>query len=70
MVYHHLFRACLNAELRLESAELIPELHRRASSWFQRTGEVTEAIDHAMAGQVGIERPGIAYELLSSPNEV
>ncbi len=49
--YHHLFRACLNAELRLESAELIPELHRRASSWFQRTGEVPEAINHAIAGQ-------------------
>jgi len=28
--YHHLFRACLNAELHLESAELIPELQRRA----------------------------------------
>jgi ATP/maltotriose-dependent transcriptional regulator MalT len=49
--YHHLFRACLNAELRLESAGLLPELHRRASSWFQRTGEVTEAINHAIAGQ-------------------
>jgi LuxR family transcriptional regulator, maltose regulon positive regulatory protein len=49
--YHHLFRACLNAELRLEAVELIPELHRRASSWFQRTGEVTEAINHAIAGQ-------------------
>jgi len=49
--YHHLFRACLNAELRLESAELIPELHRRASTWFQRTGAVAEAINHAIAGQ-------------------
>ena len=36
--YHHLFRACLNAELRLESGALIPELHRRASSWFRSTG--------------------------------
>jgi LuxR family transcriptional regulator, maltose regulon positive regulatory protein len=49
--YHHLFRACLNAELRIASTELIPELHRRASSWFQRTGEVTEAINHAIAGR-------------------
>ncbi|HSC05112.1 MAG TPA: LuxR C-terminal-related transcriptional regulator [Solirubrobacteraceae bacterium] len=49
--YHHLFRACLNAELRIESAELIPELHRRASRWFQRTGEMTEAINHAIAGE-------------------
>jgi LuxR family maltose regulon positive regulatory protein len=49
--YHHLFRACLNAELRLESAELVPELHCRASRWFEGAGEVTEAINHAIAGQ-------------------
>src|SRR6201995_1025459 len=48
--YHHLFPACLNAELRLESPELIPEFHRRASRWFQTTGEVPEAINHAIAG--------------------
>jgi ATP/maltotriose-dependent transcriptional regulator MalT len=65
--YHHLFRACLNAELRLESADLIPELHRRASSWFQRTGDVTEAINHAIAGQ---DFP-VASELLAAHwNEV
>ncbi|HUA50032.1 MAG TPA: LuxR C-terminal-related transcriptional regulator [Solirubrobacteraceae bacterium] len=49
--YHHLFRACLNAELRLESTDLIPELHRRASRWFQSDGQMTEAINHAIAGQ-------------------
>jgi LuxR family maltose regulon positive regulatory protein len=49
--YHHLFRACLNAELRLESAELVPELHRRAAEWFERAGVVGEAIDHAIAAQ-------------------
>jgi ATP/maltotriose-dependent transcriptional regulator MalT len=65
--YHHLFRACLNAELRLESAELIPELHRRASRWFQGNGEVTEAINHAIAGQ---DFP-VASELLAAHwNEV
>jgi LuxR family transcriptional regulator, maltose regulon positive regulatory protein len=49
--YHHLFRSCLNAELRLESPELIPELHRRASAWFEREGLVADAIDHAIAGR-------------------
>jgi len=49
--YHHLFRSCLKAELQLESAELIPELHRRASTWFARNGDVTEAIHHAIAGR-------------------
>jgi LuxR family maltose regulon positive regulatory protein len=49
--YHYLFRSCLNAELRLESADLIPELHRRASTWFISSGHVSDAIDHAIAGQ-------------------
>jgi LuxR family maltose regulon positive regulatory protein len=65
--YHHLFRACLNAELRLESAELIPELHRRASRWFQRTGAVVEAIDHAIAGQ---DFPAASELLAAHWNEV
>ena len=65
--YHHLFRACLNTELRLESAELIPELHRRASSWFQKTGEVTEAINHAIAGQ---DFPAASEILAAHWNEV
>jgi LuxR family maltose regulon positive regulatory protein len=65
--YHHLFRACLNAELRVESGPLIAELHRRASSWFQRTGEETEAINHAIAGQDF----AVASELLAAHwNEV
>jgi len=65
--YHHLFRACLNTELRLESAELIPELHRRASSWFQRAGEVTEAINHAIAGR---DFPAASELLAAHWNEV
>ena len=65
--YHHLFRACLNAELRLESSELIPELHRRASAWYQRTGEVTEAINHAIAGQ---DFPAASELLAAHWNEV
>jgi ATP/maltotriose-dependent transcriptional regulator MalT len=49
--YHHLFRSCLNAELRLESADLIPELHRRASTWLISSRSVSDAIDHAIASQ-------------------
>jgi ATP/maltotriose-dependent transcriptional regulator MalT len=65
--YHHLFRACLNAELRLKSTELIPELHRRASSWFQSSGEVTEAINHAIAGR---DFPAASELLAAHWNEV
>jgi LuxR family maltose regulon positive regulatory protein len=49
--YHHLFRSCLSAELRLEAADVIPELHRRASEWFERAGYITDAIDHAIAAE-------------------
>jgi LuxR family maltose regulon positive regulatory protein len=49
--YHHLFRACLTAELRREPAELVPQLHRRAAQWFERAGFVGEAIDHAIAAE-------------------
>jgi LuxR family maltose regulon positive regulatory protein len=65
--YHHLFRACLNADLRLESAELIPELHRRASRWFGRTGEASAAINHAIAGQ---DFPAASELLAAHWNEV
>ncbi|MBV8218157.1 MAG: hypothetical protein JO325_06825, partial [Solirubrobacterales bacterium] len=49
--YHQLFRSCLNAELRVEAGDLIPELHRRASEWFGSAGYMTDAIEHAIAGQ-------------------
>ena len=65
--YHHLFRACLNSELRLEAAELIPELHRRASTWFRRAGDATEAINHAIAGQ---DFPAASELLAAHWNEV
>ena len=65
--YHHLFRACLNAELRLESAELISELHRRASRWFERAGDISEAISHAIAGQ---DFPAASELLAAHWNEV
>jgi LuxR family transcriptional regulator, maltose regulon positive regulatory protein len=65
--YHHLFRACLAAELRLESTELIPELHRRAASWFQRSGETAEAISHAIAGH---DFPAASELLAAHWNEV
>src|SRR6201994_4466293 len=65
--YHHLFRACLNAELRLEPHDLLQELHRRASSWFQRSGEMTEAINHAIAGQ---DFPAASELLAAHWNEV
>lgn len=48
--YHHLFADVLMAHLgEAERAEL-PMLHRRASDWFEASGERGEAIRHALAG--------------------
>jgi LuxR family maltose regulon positive regulatory protein len=47
--YHHPLRrrvACAPVD---EAARQIPELHRRASDWFEANGERAVAIDHALA---------------------
>jgi LuxR family transcriptional regulator, maltose regulon positive regulatory protein len=49
--YHHLFADVLRAHLADESPELVPELHRAASRWFDRAGEPAEAIRHALAAR-------------------
>src|SRR5947209_17997078 len=47
--YHHLFADVLRARLLDEQPEQVPELHRRASAWYERKGEAAEAIRHALA---------------------
>src|SRR5437879_2503041 len=47
--YHHLFADVLRARLLDEHPEYVPELHRRASAWYERNGEAAEAIRHALA---------------------
>jgi LuxR family maltose regulon positive regulatory protein len=49
--YHHLFADVLQARLRDEQPELVAELHRRATEWYEREGERAQAIGHAMAGK-------------------
>ncbi|MFF5295890.1 LuxR C-terminal-related transcriptional regulator [Paractinoplanes globisporus] len=46
---HRLFAELLQAQLSREAHERIPELHRRAASWFAGAGQITEAISHASA---------------------
>jgi LuxR family maltose regulon positive regulatory protein len=66
--YHHLFADFLSQRLRVSEPDKIPELHRRASQWFQHEGLVDEAIQHALAaGDLeGAARlvDGIAVELV------
>ncbi|MFN8535443.1 MAG: LuxR C-terminal-related transcriptional regulator [Dehalococcoidia bacterium] len=49
--YHHLFADMLQTRLLDERPDDAPDLHRRASAWYERNGETTEAIRHALAGE-------------------
>ncbi len=46
--YHHLFAEFLRHRLREAESDQIPELHRRASAWFEQEGWTDEAIRHAL----------------------
>ena len=47
--YHHLFADVLQARLLDEQPGQVPDLHRRASAWYQQNGEQSVAIGHALA---------------------
>jgi LuxR family maltose regulon positive regulatory protein len=47
--YHHLFADVLEVHLEDEQPDRAPELHRRASEWYEHRGDWTEAIRHALA---------------------
>ncbi len=46
--YHHLFADLLRQRLRIEHPELVPELHRRASQWYEQKGWTADAVGHAL----------------------
>jgi ATP/maltotriose-dependent transcriptional regulator MalT len=48
--YHRLFADVLRAHLEEEHSDQIPDLHHRASEWYEQHGERPEAIRHALAG--------------------
>ncbi len=47
--YHHLFADVLQARLLDEQPGQMPDLHRRASVWYEQNGEQSVAIGHALA---------------------
>jgi len=49
--YHHLFADLLRQHLQREKGDLLPGLHRRASEWYEKNGQIPEAVDHALAAQ-------------------
>jgi LuxR family transcriptional regulator, maltose regulon positive regulatory protein len=47
--YHNLFRELLRSQLERFAADLIPDLHRRASTWYAANNLMVDAIAHALA---------------------
>ncbi len=46
--YHHLFADVLRKRLEHQYPHLLPELHRRASQWYEQNGFMAESIQHAI----------------------
>ena len=46
--YHTLFAEMLRLKLRLEGPDRIAELHRQAACWYERKGQLTDAVRHAV----------------------
>jgi LuxR family maltose regulon positive regulatory protein len=49
--YHHLFADVLRIHLIAEQPELVPDLHRRASEWYEHNGSMENAIRHSLAAR-------------------
>ncbi|HEY3116718.1 MAG TPA: LuxR C-terminal-related transcriptional regulator, partial [Chloroflexota bacterium] len=47
--YHHLFADVLHTRLLDEQPDHVPDLHRRASAWYEHNGEPSDAIRHSLA---------------------
>jgi LuxR family maltose regulon positive regulatory protein len=47
--YHHLFAEVLRGRLQQTQPSLLPELHRRASAWYEQHALLVEAVHHALA---------------------
>jgi LuxR family transcriptional regulator, maltose regulon positive regulatory protein len=48
--YHRLFADLLRKRLGLANPELLPIIHQSASRWFERKGNLPEAIGHSFSG--------------------
>lgn len=49
--YHHLFQDVLRIHLEKTYPDMIPDLHQRASLWYEKQGLLDQAIEHALATQ-------------------
>jgi len=49
--YHHLFADLLHARLQQAHPDWLPSIHLRAASWYEHNGQLSEAIQYALAAQ-------------------
>jgi len=47
--YHHLFAEMMQSHLQKIQPALVPDVHHRASMWFEQHGLLLEAVEHARA---------------------
>jgi LuxR family maltose regulon positive regulatory protein len=64
--YHHLFTDFLQNRLNQQCPDCWPQLHRRASAWYEQHGFMPEAIQHALAAQ-DFDRAIDLIELVALP---
>jgi LuxR family transcriptional regulator, maltose regulon positive regulatory protein len=63
--YHHLFRDLLLTQLERYAADLVPDLHRRASTWYAEHGFTVEAIGHAIDAAMSTTPPTLLAGVLA-----
>lgn len=49
--YHHLFADLLRTRLQSAYPGLVPELHKRASIWLEKHGDIEGSINHSLAAE-------------------
>jgi LuxR family maltose regulon positive regulatory protein len=64
--YHRLFRDLLRRQLSERHPDLVANLHRRASAWYEEQGLLPESIEHALAAG-DVERAAMLIEQVVEP---
>jgi LuxR family maltose regulon positive regulatory protein len=64
--YHRLFADLLRRQLSQHYPDLVPELHRRASAWFEEHALLSDSIEHALAAG-DLERAAVLIERVADP---
>jgi ATP/maltotriose-dependent transcriptional regulator MalT len=63
--YHHLFTDMLQQRVQTRIPDLLPDLHRRASAWYEQHGLPAEAVEHALSA-FDFERAACMIEQIAS----